>query len=77
MQPRDIMYGDDFYDPDLRHQVLEEIQSQRPRLAVIEFPCGLWSNLTKLSYRSQERRRLLKKLRDQQRPFLDFTKQVF
>ena len=43
----------------------------------MDFPRSKWSSLTNLAYRGQERRRFLQRLRDEQRPPLEFVEEVF
>ena len=60
-----------------RQKVLDLVRSQRPRLLIISWPCEYWGKLTDANFRSkQERRRLMQK-REQERPLLQFTEELF
>jgi len=76
LQPIDAVYGDDLKDKNQRKHVLETIRKTQPRLVIVEFPCTYWSNLTHLNFRSQERRRMLKKLQASEMIFLELAEQI-
>ena len=76
-QPIDEIYGCDLKDSAERQKVLDLVRSQRPRLLIISWPCEYWGKLTDANFRSkQERRRLMQK-REQERPLLQFTEELF
>ena len=78
LQPYDSKYGCDLSDPEERDAMLQDLDRLQPRLAIVEFPCTYWSQLQNINYgQSQQRRRLLKKFRKQELPFLQLCEDVF
>ena len=45
MQPYDIIFGQDLRVREQRRAIMEAIRKYKPRLAVIQFPCAVWSVL--------------------------------
>ena len=76
-QPYDIRYGTDLLDPSERARLLQTLASLRPRLAIVAFPCTVWSSMCNINFRTQQARRLLAKRRREQLPFLELTNQIF
>ena len=57
--------------------MLNFVREQRPKLVLVSWPCKYWGKLTDTNFRSkQERRRLMKK-REQERPLLKLTEDLF
>ena len=62
-----------------RAKILEEIEVKKPRLVLVEFPCSKWSSLSKFNYHRPSKplgREKLKKLREKEKPLVDFTEKV-
>ena len=47
MQPIDIRYGIDLRRRQARRWLMKQLDKWNPRLALVEFPCTLWSIFTK------------------------------
>ena len=62
LQPIDKIYGTDLFEPEQRRGCLEMIEQQQPRLAILEFPCTYWSQLTRTNYSTNSGKQKLKKL---------------
>ena len=77
MEPCDVVYGDDLRDASVRKALMSRIRSEKPRLAVISYPCRFWSKLTDVNFRSSQQKRRLNKLRRQEEPFLELCEEVF
>jgi hypothetical protein len=78
LQPYDREYGCDLLDPKQRDDLRRDLRALRPRLAVVEFPCTMWSQIQALNYgTSQEKRRKLAKLWALEEPLLELTEQIF
>ena len=76
LQPVDLEYGADLTRPAEREDLLDSIRETRPRLVIIEFPCTLWSSLSRMNYRGSSGRQRLEGLRREQRPFLQLTADI-
>lgn len=63
MQPVDSVYGDDLRDDSTRSWLKDVVKRTKPRLAVISYPCKLWSLMTNLNYTTPQQKRRLAKLR--------------
>eukprot|EP00959_Pyramimonas_sp_CCMP1952_P448386 9389002-Pyramimonas_sp.AAC.1 len=46
MRSYSLEFGDDLRSPKKRHEVLQDIKTKQPKLLLMAFPCGPWSNLT-------------------------------
>ena len=77
MQPIDLVYGVDLRDSDARENVLQRLRDERPRLAIVEYPCRFWSKLTDVNFRTSQQKRRLAKLRKAEEPFLELCEAVF
>ena len=77
MQPTDLIYGVDLKIPENRQKLVERLNLERPRLAIISYPCRLWSKLSDTNYRSSQERRRLAKLRKEEEPFLELCEEIF
>ena len=73
----DILYGTDLRDEHTRHWLLSWIESQKPRLVLVAYPCKLWSILTNIQHSTGQERRRLFKLRKQELPFLELCEAIF
>ena len=63
LQPVDIEYGTDLSSPDEREDLIASIRETQPRLVIVEFPCTLWSSLSRFNYRGSSGRQKLEGLR--------------
>ena len=77
IQPIDLQYGHDLRDSAVRDEVLQLIDKECPRLVLVEWPCRFWGKLVDVNYSTPQRKRLLNRLREAERPFLEFTEEVF
>lgn len=77
MQPVDLVYGVDLREPDARENVLRRLREERPRLAIVEYPCRFWSKLTDTNFRTSQEKRRLAKLRKAEEPFLALCEDIF
>ena len=76
-RPIDIKWGDDLYEAEQRDQLLSWIETNRPRLVIVSYPCKHWSLLTNMQYSSPQEKRRLQKLRQRDGVLLEFVEQVF
>ena len=65
LEPRDILYGHDLFDPLQQKEVMRAIETSQPKLLWIALPCTKWSPWQRYNYahRKQELRRQRKKQR--------------
>lgn len=77
VQPVDLQYGMDLKDPEVRSEVVDLVRKRKPRFVLVEWPCKLWGKLTDINYNTPQRKRKLHKLRQEERPFLEMTEQIF
>ena len=63
MEPVDLQYGADLYDPQQREQILQEVKVKKPRLVLLEFPCKVWGSLSENNYHRGRRQGGQKSLR--------------
>ena len=77
IQPIDIIHGVDLKDSAVREDICKLIDDKKPRLVIVEYPCRLWGKWTDVNYNTPQRKRLLNKLRNAERPFLEFCEKVF
>ena len=76
LQPIDIRYGVDLRQRKWRRWLLRKLDAWNPRLAIVEYPCTVWSILQRnCNYR--DRPEELAELQDADRPFLRLCKDVF
>ena len=75
-RPRDLLWGDNLHRPETRREILYEVRERRPRLIVMGWPCTLWGTLTNVNYRGPEGRQKLRRLRQKERPILNFFKEL-
>ena len=75
MQPYDIIFGQDLRVREQRRAVMETICKYKPRPAVIQFPCAVWSVLRNCMRREDPS--ILEGLRQADRPFLTLTRDIF
>ena len=61
LQPIGAIYGADLAKNSQVQEALETQFRLRPRLVIVAFPCGYWSQLTRLHSRTNSRRQSLKK----------------
>ena len=76
-RPIDVKWGDDLYEAEQRDQLLSWIETNRPRLVIVSYPCKHWSLLTNVQYSSPQEKRRLQKLRQRDGVLLEFVEQVF
>ena len=74
LQP--IQFGCDLRDTKQRRWLLNVLEEKNPRLAVVAFPCTLWSILQRNTNYPDDLA-LLDRLRDQERPFLQLVEDIF
>lgn len=76
IQPVDIRFGHDLRLRSQRRAALQILKDLKPRLAVVEWPCTPWSILQdNVNYRDDPV--ALEERREKDRPFLQFTNEVF
>ena len=76
LQPIDIRYGVDLRQRKWRRWLLRKLDVWNPRLAILEYPCTVWSILQRnCNYR--DRPEELAEPQDADRPFLRLCKDVF
>ena len=56
--------------------MVEFVESKRPRLLVVSWPCTYWSPLCNINYRTNREKQQLRRLRDMEKPFLDLTEKL-
>lgn len=77
IQPIDTIHGVDLKDSTARVSVCKLIDDHKPRLVIVEYPCRLWGKWTDVNCNTPQRKRHLNKLRNAERPFLEFCETVF
>ena len=76
LQPVDIRFGIDLRQRRSRRWLLNMLDKANPRLALVEYPCTVWSILqSNVNYK--DRPEELEQLREADRPFLLLTEKVF
>ena len=76
LQPVDIRFGIDLRQRRSRRWLLNMLDKANPRLALVEYPCTVWSILqSNVNYK--DRPEELEQLREADRPFLQLTEKVF
>ena len=76
LQPIDIRFGVDLHKRSSRRWLMHILERCNPRLAIVEYPCTVWSVLqSNVNYR--DRPDELQALRDADRPFLRLTADIF
>ena len=77
MQPLDQVYGTNSKDPFERKALLQRLEDDRVRLAVVAFRCKLWARLNSINYSSQQNRRSLRKYQRAELPVPELTIDIF
>ncbi|CAL1145601.1 unnamed protein product [Cladocopium goreaui] len=72
LRPRDLKFGDDLRCKETQEEILETIDTHRPRLVWMSPPCTFWCGFSNLNYNPQQ----LRRLRARERVFLRFIDQV-
>ena len=72
LRPRDLKFGDDLRCKETQEEILETIDTHRPRLVWMSPPCTFWCGFSNLNYSPQQ----LRRLRARERVFLRFIDQV-
>lgn len=72
LRPRDLKFGDDLRCKETQEEILEAIDTHRPRLVWMSPPCTFWCGFSNLNYNPQQ----LRRLRARERVFLRFIDQV-
>ena len=75
VQPIDLLYNFDLRSSTTRRWLLGKLDEWDPGLVVIGFPCTYWTAIQHLNY--YHRPEELEELREAERPFLKFCRQVF
>eukprot|EP00959_Pyramimonas_sp_CCMP1952_P076411 1596473-Pyramimonas_sp.AAC.1 len=55
-----------------RREILQLYRICRPKLLTLEYPCTLWTQLTRVNYRGEAKQQQLRRQRLRDRPLLDF-----
>ena len=76
-QPVDLKYGSDLRNSQTREEVRNYLRTQRPRLAIVSYPCRYWTLLTNVNFSSPQRKRKLEQLRREEEPFLELVEDIF
>ena len=76
LQPIDLKFGYDLRDEKQKRWLLGMLDRYRPRLAVVAFPCRLWSVLQRNTNYLHDKGKL-ERLRNQERPFLQLVEEIF
>ena len=76
IEPCDKLYGSDLRDSNERAKLVEFVESKRPRLLVVSWPCTYWSPLCNINYRTNREKQQLRRLRDMEKPFSDLTEKL-
>ena len=71
LEPRDIIYGHNMFDPAQQREVFYDIQHLRPKLLWVALPCTKWSPWQRLNY--AQRRQQLRRERSRQRKLVRFA----
>ena len=75
LQPVDIRYGCDLRKRQARRWLTQMLDKANPRLAIVEYPCTVWSTLnSNINYQGREEE--LARLREEDRPFLKLTEDI-
>ena len=74
LEPRDLRFGHDLFQPDQQEKVLEEVDYFKPELVWIALPCTVWGPWTNINYK--DRPQLLRRLRAKQRRLIRFAVKV-
>ena len=72
LRPRDLLFGDDLRDPEVRREIIEEVKREKPQLIWAAPPCTLYCGFSRMNYTKQERRRR----RRRERVFLEFIDEL-
>jgi hypothetical protein len=76
MQPLDILRGCNLRDKTQREQALKLQKPQRLRLVVTQSPCTVWSQISRLNFRTPEAKKRLEALRSHDFVFLELAVQM-
>ena len=71
LEPRDILLGQDLFDPLQQESVFNDINYKRPQLLWVALPCTKWSQWQRLNY--AQRRQQLRRERQKQRRLVHFA----
>ncbi len=71
LEPRDILYGHNLFDPLQQESVFNDIQYKRPKLLWIALPCTKWSTWQRYNY--AHRKQQLRRERQKQRRLVHFA----
>ncbi|CAK0856334.1 unnamed protein product [Prorocentrum cordatum] len=74
--PIDQKYNYDLRNEQRRREVLQLFYSCKPKLLTLEYPCTLWTQLTRVNYRGEARQQELRRKRRRDRPLLDFVEEI-
>ncbi|CAK0820255.1 unnamed protein product [Prorocentrum cordatum] len=75
-EPIDQRCNYDLRTPADRREVLNMYHACRPRLVTLEFPCTLWTQLTRKNYKGEYRQQELRRKRLRDKPLLEFVEEV-
>ena len=76
MQPIDIRFGIDLRKRSMRRWLMRMLNTANPRLALVEYPCTVWSILQK-NVNYKDRPEELQALQERNRPLLKLTEDIF
>ena len=71
LEPRDILYGHDLFQPLQQENVFRDLEKMKPKLLWIALPCTKWSPWQRLNY--SQRKQELRRLRRLQRRLIHFA----
>ena len=74
LEPRDLRFGHDLFQPEQQEKILEEVDHFKPELVWIALPCTVWGPWTNINYK--DRPQLLRRLRARQRRLIRFAVKV-
>ena len=76
-EPRDLLYGHGLREPAEQRAVLQQMDELEPGLVFVGLDCRYWTTLTRVNYRTDERKDLLERLRADQEGMILLTEKVF
>jgi hypothetical protein len=76
-EPRDLLYGHDLSKLARQREVLQQIDELEPGLVFAGLDCRYWSTLSRVNYRTPDRKDLLQELRSTQEGMIRLVEKVF
>lgn len=72
MRPVDLIYGDDLKQPEVRKELYDRVEREKPKLVWFASPFTDWCGFSRLNFSKQE----LRRRRKRQKVFLEMMNEV-